>query len=273
VPSLANCFNRVFFFGLELEERLLGGTPPCSCEQAQQMAMAHMEAASEAAVQAGKAPDDIAAACRVVAAWMDALTGRHPDWSAGTTSLLSRLFGIEESGTAFLARLQGLDTVSEEMRAMYCLALYLDSNGCDGNGQEPAPAGAPTASVPADPPPCPLLTPATFTTQYLTPQPYLSADPGPSHLPRHWDRLIWRSAVVPAVLGPLAVLIDGYRHPGVQPPATLALVVPAPADRTVALDRTALNDVRLHYRCARIEYVADDGAGHVYGTTSRRREF
>jgi len=253
VAELASYFTGLLSTGLKLQETLLQeGRHPQSANQVYQELRQQLEAARAAALQAGKRNQDVDEAAFAVVAWLDEIMAPYPNWLAGITPLQKTLFNTYNAGNEFFTHLNQLTPQQDEVREVYYLVLCLGFIGQyyyeSGEGGELGRLkDLHSRQLPH--PPTPLH---TLPQEHITPQPYLSPDPGPARVPRHWDELVLKSTFVVAVLLPLAFLI--YYLWGRHPEAP-----PQPALR----QRQDLEQLIATFHCAQIDPLFKDNDSRV----------
>lgn len=206
-PTIFSFFAEAFSVGLDLDARLAEGKVAKSSTEVYGRLAELLNQARTRASAAGKRPQDVEDAAFAVAAWLDELIARHPQWWVNATPLQVTLFQTNNAGNEFFDHLQRLAPAQDEVREVYYMAMCLGFLGQyffeSGEGGDLGRLKDVTGrQLPL--PPAPL---ATLRDEKITSQPYQMKDPAGVRLPGHLDELLLKLGIALALLIPLGYLL------------------------------------------------------------------
>ncbi|MEG0245784.1 MAG: DotU family type IV/VI secretion system protein, partial [Pseudomonas sp.] len=205
-PRLLDLFSQTLSFGLDLDERIAKGTVMEQASELQQNLRELIAQARSRCLAAGKLPDQIERAAFAVAAWLDEVLTRNPNWWHTVTPLQVTLFNTNNAGNEFFDKLSSLRSEEDELRELYYHVLLLGFVGQYYYETGEQGELAKLKELHARQLPLAPVALHNLGEEGITAQPYLEKDPAGPRYPRQWDQLLLKGAAVLALLIPLAYL-------------------------------------------------------------------
>ena len=245
MPSLLDHYADLFDYGLGIEDDITTAEQPSvSAGEVTGEFLRMLKEAEANALEDGKRSQDIETASFAVVAWVDEILARHPAWLGPVTLLQKTLYDTMNAGDLFFDYLKELTEQQDEVREIYYMAMGLGFIGkyyYDKGEKSELVRLKENCGLQIPDPPAAVH---RLAEEHITPQPYLSQDPGPPHTYIHWDKLLLRSGTVLAILAPLVVL---FLHPGKEPPEERNGVEP------IILSRQKIEEQWTDLKCKRLQ--------------------
>jgi len=211
-------FSAVFSYGLSLDEQLsrdggaLRGPDHLYADLGRRL-----EEAKQSALTGQKHPEDVREATFALAAWLDEIVARHPQYWDVAKSLQLTLFDTTNAGDEFFAHLQSLSPQQDEVREIYYTALCLGFRGMYdfevgdtgqlGKLKELHIRHLPTAPARI----------AALADERVTAQPYGVTDPPGPRLPNRWPERAAKLGVLVALVTVVGTIVYYATRPPPDP--------------------------------------------------------
>ncbi|WP_449433500.1 DotU/TssL family secretion system protein [Pseudomonas putida] len=257
-PRLLDLFSQTLSFGLDLDERIAKGAVEEQASELQQSLRDLLNQAHSRCLAAGKLPDQVERAAFAVAAWLDEVLTRNPNWWHTVTPLQVTLFNTNNAGNEFFDKLSSLRSEEDELRELYYHVLLLGFVGQYYYETGEQGELAKLKELHARQLPLAPVALHSLGEEGITAQPYLEKDPAGPRYPRQWDQLLLKGAALLALLIPLAYL--GW------------LLLATPEERGPTLAERVERQLQA-YKCADLTAQVDqDGTTRVSGYLPRSED-
>ena len=246
MASLFDLYAPIFSYVLDLEQKLRSNSLAVDAlDEPRHELLLKIETAENEALESGKREADVKHASFATVAWADELIAAYPNADDYYAPLQVSLFNTANAGDEFFEHLAGLGPDQDEVREIFFTALGLGFVGCyyfdsGDNGELSRIKEVQGRQLPVD-----LVAIHTLPEEHLTPQPYLSDDPGPAVVPWEWEKLLLRIATAAALLIPLAILLYHLLLP------LLTHQEPPPKPPPM-VDMSAINQHLASFECAKL---------------------